>query len=72
MVESRKHPAIIKAIKHAGNASKLALLVKTTRQNISNLLLYKRQITPFMASRIEIATKGAVSKKELLPTFKWD
>jgi len=72
MSKNQKHAAILKAIEITGSGTKLAALIHTSRYEISRLLNCKRNITPKMAARIEKATYGAVTKKQLLPTFNWD
>jgi DNA-binding transcriptional regulator YdaS (Cro superfamily) len=68
-MSTQQHPLIRKAIRIIGSQKKLAAIICKSQQTVSRLLNQERQITAEEAVRIEQATKGEISLRDLCPSI---
>jgi DNA-binding transcriptional regulator YdaS (Cro superfamily) len=64
--------AIKKAVEIVGGKQQLAKIVGVTYKTILDWTSGRSGITLYNALKIEKATKGQITAKEILPSFPWD
>ena len=64
--------ALKKAIEEAGGMQELAKKIGVSYQTILNWKSERSSISPVNCVRIEEATHGKVSRKEILPGYSWE
>lgn len=64
--------ALQKAIKEAGSMKDLAKKVGVSYQTVLNWTSERSSISLHNCIRIEEATEGKITRKEILPDYPWD
>ena len=60
------------AIREAGTMQQFAVKVGVSYQTVLNWKSSRSSISPHNCVKIEEATEGKVSRKDILPDFPWD